>query len=74
MPPTIVIGFDGRDESRDALDLGGYHYLHSTRAELLRRLDRPDEARAAYDRALDLVHSDPERRFLEQRRAELVER
>ena len=58
----------------DALDLGGYHYLHSTRAELLRRLDRPDEARAAYDRALDLVHSDPERRFLEQKRAELTTR
>jgi len=55
----------------DALDLGGYHYLHSTRAELLRRLDRPDEARAAYDRAVELVHSDAERSFLERRRGEL---
>ena len=55
----------------ETLDLEGYHYLHSTRAELLRRLDRIDEARAAYDRALELVHSDPERRFLEQRREEL---
>jgi RNA polymerase sigma-70 factor (ECF subfamily) len=51
--------------------LDGYHYLHATRAELLRRLDRVDEARAAYGRALELVHSDAERRFLERRVAEL---
>ena len=55
----------------DGLDLDGYHYLHATRAELLRRLDRVEEAQAAYDRALALVHSDAERRFLEQRLAEL---
>jgi RNA polymerase sigma-70 factor, ECF subfamily len=53
------------------LELDNYHYLHATRAELLRRLDRSDEARAAYDRALELVHADAERRFLERRRAEL---
>jgi RNA polymerase sigma-70 factor (ECF subfamily) len=35
------------------------------------RLDRVEEARAAYDRALELVHSDAERRFLERRLAEL---
>jgi RNA polymerase sigma-70 factor, ECF subfamily len=57
----------------DGLELEGYHYLHATRAELLRRLDRVDEARAAYDRALALVHSEAERRFLDQRRAELQE-
>jgi RNA polymerase sigma-70 factor (ECF subfamily) len=55
----------------ERLDLEGYHYLHSTRAELLRRLDRIDDARRAYDRALELVHSDAERRFLERRLAEL---
>jgi RNA polymerase sigma-70 factor (ECF subfamily) len=55
----------------DNLDLDDYHYLHSTRAALLRRLDRVDEARAAYERALELVHSDAERRFLEQRLADL---
>jgi RNA polymerase sigma-70 factor, ECF subfamily len=55
----------------DNLDLDDYHYLHSTRAALLRRLDRIDEARAAYERALELVHSDAERRFLEQRLADL---
>jgi RNA polymerase sigma-70 factor, ECF subfamily len=55
----------------DRLKLDHYHYLHSTRAELLRRLDRIDDARAAYERALELVHSDAERRFLERRLAEL---
>ena len=55
----------------DGLELEGYHYLHSTRAELLRRLDRADEAREAYRRALELVHSDTERSFLERRLDEL---
>jgi RNA polymerase sigma-70 factor, ECF subfamily len=54
------------------LDLDGYHYLHATRGELLRRLDRVGEARAAYARALELVHSDTERRFLERRLADLT--
>ena len=56
----------------DRLQLDSYHYVHSTRAELLRRLDRVDEARAAYERALELVHSEAERRFLERRLAELA--
>jgi RNA polymerase sigma-70 factor (ECF subfamily) len=55
----------------ERLELDNYHYLHATRAELLRRLDRVEDARAAYDRALELVHSDAERRFLERRLAEL---
>ncbi|MGH2957096.1 MAG: RNA polymerase sigma factor [Solirubrobacterales bacterium] len=55
----------------EGLDLDNYHYLHSTRAELLRRLDRAEDARAAYGRALELVHSDAERRFLERRLADL---
>jgi RNA polymerase sigma-70 factor (ECF subfamily) len=55
----------------DALDLGDYRYLHSTRAELLRRLGRSEEARDAYARALALAGSEPERRFLERRLQEL---
>jgi RNA polymerase sigma-70 factor (ECF subfamily) len=55
----------------DGLALDGYRYLHSTRAELLRRLGLVDEARAAYGRALALTTSEPERRFLEQRRSEI---
>jgi RNA polymerase sigma-70 factor (ECF subfamily) len=55
----------------ERLELDQYHYLHATRAELLRRLDRVDDARTAYHRALELVHSDAERRFLRRRLAEL---
>jgi RNA polymerase sigma-70 factor, ECF subfamily len=62
---------EGALELVDGLELDGYHYLHATRAELLRRLGRVDEARAEYDRALELVHSDTERRFLEQQLATL---
>ncbi len=56
-------------ERLDGLD--GYHYLHAVRADLLRRLQRPAEARAAYERALELAHSEPEQRFLARRLAEL---
>jgi RNA polymerase sigma-70 factor, ECF subfamily len=55
----------------EQLELDRYHYLHATRAELLRRLGRVEDARAAYGRALELVNSDAERRFLEGRVAEL---
>src|SRR5437867_3031771 len=55
----------------DRIDLHHYHYLHSTRAELLRRLGRTEEAGDAYRRALTLVHDDAERRLLERRLAEL---
>jgi RNA polymerase sigma-70 factor (ECF subfamily) len=55
----------------DSLDLGDYQYLHSTRGELLRRLGRREEARASFRRALELAASEPERRFLAQRLAEL---
>ncbi len=58
----------------DRLDLDGYRYLHSARADFLRRLARADEAVAAYARALELTHSEPERRFLERRIAELTTR
>jgi RNA polymerase sigma-70 factor, ECF subfamily len=51
----------------EGLDLDRYHYLHATRGELLRRLGRADEARTSYERALELVHADAERRFLERR-------
>ena len=55
----------------ESLDLDRYHYVHAARADFMRRLDRVDEARAAYGRALELVHADTERRFLELRLAEL---
>jgi RNA polymerase sigma-70 factor (ECF subfamily) len=55
----------------EGLELDGYHYLHATRAELLRRLGRDEDARAAYERALELVHADSERSFLQRKLAEL---
>ena len=58
-------------EMVDALELTEYRYLHSTRAELLRRLERPEQAAAAYRRALALTPGEPERRFLERRLTEL---
>ncbi len=58
--------------SIEALDgLDGYHYFHAARAELLRRLDRWAEARVAFEQALQLVRSEPERRFLQSRLASL---
>ncbi len=55
----------------DGLGLEDYRYLHATRGELLRRLGRTAAARAAFSRALALVHDDAERRLLERRLAEL---
>jgi RNA polymerase sigma-70 factor (ECF subfamily) len=55
----------------ERLPLDEFQYLHSTRAELLRRLGRVAEARAAYERALALGPSEAERRLLERKLAEL---
>jgi RNA polymerase sigma-70 factor, ECF subfamily len=51
----------------DRLALDDYHYLQSTRGELLRRVGQTEEARHAYRRALALVRDDAERRLLERR-------
>ncbi|HKM53722.1 MAG TPA: RNA polymerase sigma factor [Isosphaeraceae bacterium] len=48
-------------------DLADYHLAHATHADLLRRLERRDDARAAYERALGLAQQEPERRFLMKR-------
>jgi RNA polymerase sigma-70 factor (ECF subfamily) len=55
----------------DRLALEDYHYVHSTKGELLRRLGRTEQARDAYRRALALVDDDAERRLLQRRLAEL---
>jgi RNA polymerase sigma-70 factor (ECF subfamily) len=51
--------------------LADYHYYHAARADLLRRLDRHEQARVAYERALELARTELERRFLMGRIAEL---
>jgi RNA polymerase sigma-70 factor, ECF subfamily len=57
------------DEQAEAL--AGFHLLHATRADLLRRLDRPREAADAYERAAALAANPVERAFLERRLANL---
>jgi RNA polymerase sigma-70 factor (ECF subfamily) len=60
----------------DTLDesgaLAGYHLLPATRADLLRRLGRDDDAAIAYRDALSLASAEPERRYLQQRLAEVT--
>ena len=60
---SLVDALDGTGELSD------YRYLHSTRAELLRRLGRSEPAAAAYRRALQCAGSEPEARFLRRRLA-----
>jgi RNA polymerase sigma-70 factor (ECF subfamily) len=55
----------------DTLRLEGFHLFHAIRADLLRRLRREGEARAAYDAAIALTTNTAERAFLEMRRGEL---
>jgi RNA polymerase sigma-70 factor (ECF subfamily) len=55
----------------DALDLDAYHLFHATRAELLSRVGRYDDARVAYDRALALAENAAEQALLERKRAAL---
>jgi RNA polymerase sigma-70 factor, ECF subfamily len=52
-------------------DLGNYHLLHATRADLLRRMGSSQEAAKSYERALELVTNDAERRYLERRLREM---
>src|SRR5271170_163407 len=52
-------------------DLADYRLAHAARADLCRRLGRGVEARDSYQRALQLTHQEPERRFIERRLAEL---
>ena len=56
----------------DQLPLTGYHAWHATRADLLRRLGRSDEARAQYDAAIATTQNSAERAYLNRKRGELV--
>ncbi len=73
---AVAVALAGRPEDGlaliDGLDgLESYHLLHAARADLLRRLDRREEAAASYRRALDLTANDAERRYLEGRLLEV---
>jgi RNA polymerase sigma-70 factor (ECF subfamily) len=73
---AVAVALSGRiDEGLGLVDelegLGDYHLLHAARADLLRRLDRREEASAAYRQALELTANDAERRYLEGRLREV---
>jgi RNA polymerase sigma-70 factor (ECF subfamily) len=65
---TLIDGIIARGKLSD------YHFAHSARADLYRRLNQRADAKAAYERALALTRQEPERRFLERRLAELAGR
>ena len=72
-----VAEIDGPDVALAELDrlrapLDGYHAYHAARADLLRRLGRSEEARSAYDRAVQLAGNPAERAYLIRRRDQLV--
>jgi RNA polymerase sigma-70 factor (ECF subfamily) len=56
----------------EQLDLDNYHLYHAARADLLERLDRSEEAGAAFDRAIDLATNEVERDHLRHRRDALT--
>ena len=60
------------DDLRLGETLAGYPFFHATRADLLRRAARYDEAAASYGRALELCQNAVERRFMQRRLGELV--
>jgi RNA polymerase sigma-70 factor (ECF subfamily) len=60
------------DELLGRGDLEDYHLAHAARADLCRRLGKTNDARAAYERALELTQVEPERRFLQRRMSELT--
>ena len=66
-----AVGLTLVDELAAEGTLTDHHLLHATRADLLRRLDRRAEARAAYERALALTPPGPDTRFLRRRLDEL---
>jgi RNA polymerase sigma-70 factor (ECF subfamily) len=73
---AVAVALDGDVEHGlrllDAIEgLEAYHLFHAARADLQRRLDRNDEAATSYAQALELTTSEPERRFLERRLAEV---
>jgi RNA polymerase sigma-70 factor, ECF subfamily len=69
---AMAEGPDRGLELLDGLPLDRYHLFHAARGELLRRLERRDEAADAYRRALALAEREPERRHLERRLAEIA--
>ena len=73
---VAVAELDGPDVALAAVDrlddaLAGYHAYHATRADLLRRVGRSDQSRAAYDKAIELAGNTAEVAYLTRRRDQL---
>jgi RNA polymerase sigma-70 factor (ECF subfamily) len=66
-----AVGLSGIDAILSRGELSDYHLAHAARADMCRRLGQSAEARTSYQQALALAKQEPERRFLEQRLAEL---
>jgi len=66
-PKVALAAVDGLDD-----ELAGYHAYHATRADLLRRLGRSQDSRAAYDRAIELAGNTAETAYLTRRRDQLA--
>jgi RNA polymerase sigma-70 factor, ECF subfamily len=71
-----VAELDGPEVALAAVDrleprLAGYHLYHATRADLLRRLGRSQQSRAAYDKAIELAGNTAETAYLTRRRGQL---
>ena len=65
--PEVALAAVGRLEPK----LSGYHAYHAARADMLRRLGRGKESRAAYDRAIELAGNTAETAYLTRRRGQL---
>jgi RNA polymerase sigma-70 factor (ECF subfamily) len=65
--PNVALAAVDRLEDK----LAGYHPFHATRAELLRRLGRSQQSRAAYDKAIELTENTAEVAYLTRRRDQL---
>lgn len=70
--PDVGLALVERIAASGALE--SYPWLHSTRADLLRRLGRLDEAAQAYARARELMTNPVDRAFLDRRLAEVTGR
>jgi RNA polymerase sigma-70 factor (ECF subfamily) len=71
MATDVAQGLAWMDRIADRGGLDRFHLLHAARADLLRRLDRDDEAAEAYRRAIDHVTNPAERTYLQRRLREL---
>jgi RNA polymerase sigma-70 factor (ECF subfamily) len=71
MARGATVGLGMIDAILERGELTQYHLAHAARADMLRRLNRLSDARAAYARALSLCQQEPEQRFLQQRIVEL---